>query len=215
MIINIEEIIIYEDADIIALHKPAGLATQTSKLTEKDLVSLVKGYLKGGYVGVINRLDQPVEGIVLMAKSSAVAAKLTSLLNAGKVDKRYRAIVYGVIENKSKTVLSDYMVKDGKTNLSRICGATDKDAREAILEYEVIKSDSETSTLDIHLITGRHHQIRLQMSNMGHPILGDKKYGNDKSNELSENLGIKNVKLLSYYLRFEHPTNGKTIELKI
>jgi len=231
--------IIYEDNEIIALYKPAGLATQTRKLGEKDLFSQVKNYLKGRYVGIINRLDQPVEGIVLMAKDSKSAANLEYQIQNGKTEKYYHATVYldedikeamlvnitpysstnelslSSVKDSKPLLLTDYCKKNSSSNQSEICPAEDPDAREARLEYNIIDINQNTATLDIHLLTGRHHQIRLQLSNAGMPILGDSKYGSTASKIYSRENRIKNVKLCAYKYAFTHPKTHERVELTL
>lgn len=220
--------IIYEDNYIIAVHKPAGLATQTKRIGEKDLFSEVKNYLKGAYVGIINRLDQPVEGIVLMAKDSESAAFLTEQIKNGATDKYYSAKVYvsgnmvDIISNNvnSTITLTDYMKKDAASNLSLICSANDSEAKEAKLEYSVvditsISQDLAFASLNIHLLTGRHHQIRLQLSNAGLPILGDTKYGSPESIRYSRDNRIRNVQLCAYKYAFTHPKTHERVELTL
>ena len=216
--------IIYEDKYIIVLHKPAGVATQTKNVAEPDLCSYVKNYLNGGYVGLINRLDRGVEGLVLMAKSSSMAAILNRELTEHKMEKSYRAKVY--IDNKNSNVitdsyvrLSDYMEVDKTKNMSRICDKTVVGAKKGELEYKMtdIKTEDEyyIADVDIHLLTGRHHQIRLQLSNIGMPILGDLKYGSDKSIKYSKVNGMTTIDLCAYKLKFIHPSNGVELTFAI
>ena len=206
--------IIYEDKFIIVLHKPAGIATQTKKVGEQDLFSMVKNHLSGGYVGLINRLDQPVEGIVLMAKSSGMAAKLNKQLTDDAIEKYYRATSY--ISNHNSGVMTDsyvrltnYMYVDRHTNLSRLCDKSYSIAKEALLDYKMtdirMERDYSIADLDIRLITGRHHQIRLQLSGAGMPILGDLKYGSEESMAYSASHGIHRIQLCAYKLKFSHP----------
>lgn len=215
---SIEDIIIYEDNDIIALNKPAGIATQTSRLAQKDLYSEVKNYLKGGFAGIINRLDQPVRGIVLMGKTKEATADLEKQIATGKTDKYYRAEVY--VGDKESPVnithsLTDYMCKVTGGNLSEICSKEADGAKEARLEYRVIQKQDKKAILDIHLLTGRHHQIRLQLSHAGMPILGDTKYGSLESKQYSLEHAINNVQLCAYKYIFSHPKTKERIELII
>ncbi len=219
--------ILYEDNQIIAVHKDAGLATQTRKLGEKDLYSEVMNYLaksmKSPYLAIINRLDQPVSGIVLMAKTKEMAAKLSKLIVTDKISKYYEATVYGDISELAKNALidevqsefphflKDYVIQDTKSNISKVCDATQAGAKEASLEYTIKEVLSNKSVIRIHLITGRHHQIRLQLSNRGYPILGDKKYGTDESIEYSRQLGMKNIALCAYRMEFIHPDTKKSV----
>ena len=207
--------IIEETDNYIVINKPSGLATQTAGLGERDLVSEVKNYLadktkkKNPYIAVINRLDQPVEGLVLMAKDEKTAANLSRHLMNGDIKKYYRAEVFGHMINK-KGRLEDLIVKEA-SNISRIADKNDKRAKKAILEYEVINSDENTELLDIYLITGRHHQIRVQLSGAGCPIVGDRKYGNEGSKAYSTINHINNVRLRAYRLVLP---NGHDISLE-
>ena len=237
--------IIYEDKHILAIHKPAGLATQTSRIGEKDLYSEAKNHVNGNYIGIINRLDQPVEGIVLLAKDNKTAAALEEQLQSHTMQKYYRATVY--LPDKEKTanisvditstttkenletstnsdgevdiipyshLLSDYLCRD-KNNTSRICSPDDPDAKEARLEYNISSIEEHEARLDIHLLTGRHHQIRVQLANAGMPILGDRKYGTNDSIKYSMLRKIRNVSLCAYRLVFTHPLTGEKMDLKV
>ncbi len=216
--------IIYEDNDIIVCHKMAGLPVQTGKIGSIDLVSELKNYLqkpgKEPYLGVVHRLDQPVEGVLVFAKNQAAAAGLSKQLTIGCMNKCYYAVVQGV-PKEDKSTLTDYLLKDNKTNSSKVVKGSQitKDAKEAKLNYTQIREVSEqeqTYTLvKIDLLTGRHHQIRVQMANANLPLLGDKKYGSVNSNKLSETLGVKNVALCAYKLEFIHPVTKKKQEFKI
>lgn len=219
--------IIFEDDYILAVYKPSGLATQTSKIGEKDLFSEAKNHVNGNYIGIINRLDQPVSGIVLLAKSSETASALEKELQSHNMAKYYRAEVYiDRIEKREKlsvditsdlslfpNVLADYMCRDAN-NTSRICASDEANAKEARLEYAVRSIGEQTANLDIHLLTGRHHQIRVQLANAGMPILGDKKYGTDSSVKYSMLKRIRNVSLCAYRLIFTHPVTKQRIDLK-
>lgn len=211
--------IVEENDNYIIIRKPAGVPTQTAQPGQKDLVSEVSNYLfyKGDNnprVSVINRLDQPVEGLVLFAKNTKAAAALSKQLNENRIEKYYEAVVYGHMEDKSGR-LEDMLVKDSKTNTSRIAKPGEKQAKKAILEYEVIESDDLTDKVRIHLLTGRHHQIRVQFSHIGHPLLGDLKYGNDISKGLSKEKNIKNVSLLAYKLSFFDTFTGKEVSFTL
>ena len=203
--------IVKETDNYIVVNKLAGIATQTARLGQKDLVSEVKNYLadstgvKNPYLAVINRLDQPVEGLVLFAKNEKSAAYLSNLLNEGKIQKYYRASVYGHMPS-TEGRLTDYLIKDGKSNLSKVSDRNDKQARLAVLEYKVIDRNDTGDTLDIRLITGRHHQIRVQLSNAGCPILGDMKYASSDSLRFTRDQGIGNVSLKAYKLILENET---------
>lgn len=206
--------IIYEDNHIIIVHKPAGLATQTSRIGQQDVVSELKNYLgKGAYLGVIHRLDQPVEGLLVFAKTKEAAAKMTGQLSGGTLNKRYYALICGKPSEKTGKLV-DYLVKEG--SVGRVCPAEEKEAKRAVLQYEILQDwNGEYSLADICIETGRFHQIRLQMAHAGHPILGDQKYGTPASMELSRKKQIKNVALYAYALEFRHPNSGKKLEFAI
>lgn len=210
--------IIYKDKDILIINKPAGISVQTKNISEKDCESeikksLAKDGVKNPYLAVINRLDQPVCGLVLFALNKDAAATLSKDLNEGKIEKYYKAEVFGEFESK-EGVLEDYIYKDGRNNKSFIVDKTNphfKESKRAVLEYKEVSQGN----LEIKLITGRHHQIRVQLSNAGHPIIGDLKYGSEESKEYGKEHGIENLKLCSYKLRFRHPKTGETEEFEL
>lgn len=206
--------ILYEDEHIIVCYKPMGLPTQTSKIGEQDMVSLLKNYLKGGYVAVIHRLDQPVEGLLVFAKTPLAAKELNKGLQDAGFGKYYKAVLLGVPEKASAT-LNDYLVKDGRTNTSSVCNPSEKDAKKAVLSYEVIatgKDDGrDVSLVKVKLDTGRHHQIRVQMANMGCPIWGDAKY----NTSMVQDRRFRQIALCAYRLEFVHPKTKKKIEFEI
>ena len=206
--------IVYEDKDQIVVHKPAGVATQTARLGEKDLVSEIKNHIRresgkeNPYVAVINRLDQPVEGIVLFAKNAKAAAALTAQMQNGIMQKYYYAAVYGHMESK-KNELTDYLEKDNRSNLSKVVLQKTPSAKKAMLAYEVLHTESEMDVVKIHLLTGRHHQIRVQFSHRGNPLIGDVKYGSKESVEFGKKSGVRTPALCACELRWEHPATKK------
>jgi len=217
--------IIFEDKDILVVYKPAGIATQTSKVGERDVVSELKNYLKGGFVGVIHRLDQPVEGLLVFAKNPKAAAALSGQVKAKSLEndestlcKDYLAVVLGE-PAKAQGRLENMMIKtpermaqiveadlDDKVATGNKAGLNDK-AKKAILNYEKLetteKNGYKLSLLRVHLETGRFHQIRAQLSHMGCPIIGDKKYGSAESIKCAEELKIRNVSLCADKLAFD------------
>lgn len=249
-----KERILYEDEDIIVCHKASGIATQTSRVGQADMVSEVTNYLmhaadgkrdagkddrqrdssgKQGYnnrnipyVGVVHRLDQPVEGVLVFAKNKQAAAGLSRQIAQNCMEKEYYAVVCGHRFEKSGE-LTDYLLKDARTNTSRIVPAEVKDAKRAVLDYEILnetfvikEEDMETCPLRIGLArirlhTGRHHQIRVQMSHADMSLLGDYKYAGAQAVALSEKMHVKGVALCAYRLVFKHPRTGKKLQFEI
>ncbi|MBP3603410.1 MAG: RluA family pseudouridine synthase [Lachnospiraceae bacterium] len=217
--------IVFEDEHIIVAYKPAGIATQTARLGQQDMVSELKNYLarkpenkgKGEpYLGLVHRLDQPVAGILAFAKTKQAAASLSKQITEGTFHKYYYAIVYGRLKNENGT-LNDYLYKDGKTNMSLVVKKDFPEAKEARLFYQqkqtlmVLEAQQEASLVEIELFTGRHHQIRVQMANADMPLLGDSKYGTEESKEFSREIGCRNVALCACKLVFKHPATNKEV----
>ena len=216
---NIKEYILFEDAYIIVCHKPAKIAVQTNKSGMQDMVSLLKNYLyrqmdikKEPYIAVIHRLDQPVEGILVFAKTPFAAKELNKQLQNSGFGKYYQAVLCGIPE-KENGRLCDYIRKDGRTNTSSIVERSDKDAKKAILDYSIIEKNEEKnlSLVKIKLETGRHHQIRVQMANIGCPLWGDTKY----NPSMSEDKKWKQIALCAYMLYFQHPKKKKHMKFEI
>lgn len=217
-------VIQYEDEAILVIHKPAGIATETARIGQADVVSELKNYLKrkgeGTYLGMIHRLDQPVEGLLVFAKTQEAARALTKQLEDGTLKKSYAALIPKLSdENKIQGSLEDYLLKDGKTNLSKVVSADTKGAKKARLSWKLVcNAEVEGicfSLVEVEIFTGRHHQIRVQMSHAGMPLLGDCKYGNEFSQELSKRLGIRQTALLANRLRLIHPVTKKQIQFTI
>ena len=194
--------ILYEDSDIIVCVKPAGIPVQTASLTQPDLESGLKKHLAGGYLAVIHRLDQPVEGILVFAKNPAAAAKLSKQVqNGGAMHKHYLARICGHMAAE-RGECADLLIKDARTNSSRIAKEGEAGAKRALLEYEVLEKDADTELLGITLHSGRHHQIRVQLASRGAPIQGDRKYGGDK-------VAGGRLCLVADRLEFIHPVSGE------
>ena len=243
--------ILYEDPYILVCIKPHGIATQSKSIRYPDMVSLIKNHLaknstdsaKSGthgkssgepYLAVIHRLDQPVAGILVFAKTPAAAKDLNKQLQNQGFGKYYRALVTNAPSEKEGT-LEDYMVKDARTNTSRICSAKENGAKIARLHYDTVPdhgrlfstvSGSSSSVdvslspqsqecheteLEIHLDTGRHHQIRVQLASIGCPIIGDTKY----NPELTGNKGWQTIRLCAYKLDFKHPVTHKVMHFQL
>lgn len=219
--------IIFEDKDLLVIQKPAGLATQTARVDQPDVVSELKNYLGGSaYLGIVHRLDQPVEGLLVFGKNKSATASLTAQLQrqeiGGAMNKRYYCVICG----KAPTVegqLVDYLYKDtdGKAVvLSESEAKKDARAKRAVLQYRILK-EAEISTsiflslADIHIDTGRFHQIRAQMAHGGMCLLGDGKYGDRNAREISEQLGIRGAALCAYSLEFAHPVTKEKMSFQI
>lgn len=177
--------ILYEDNHLIAVFKPAGLLVQGDITGDPTLMDEVKGYLKEKYkkpgnvfLGLVHRLDRPVSGIVLFAKTSKGASRISEQIREREISKTYYALVEGEIK-PPKGTLKHFLIKDEKNKIARISNppAGGETGDYAELDYETIKTNGTRSLLKINLKTGRFHQIRAQLSAVGHPIVGDKKYG--------------------------------------
>lgn len=206
--------IIYEDDAIIVCVKPAGVATQTKRIGEKDMESMLRTYRmqkgEASYIGVVHRLDQPVSGVMVFAKSKEAAADLSRQVATKVADKYYYAVTDGVPTQK-KGVVEDYLLRDGKTNLSKVVTGKENGAKRAELSYEVLEKNGTKALIRIKLATGRHHQIRVQMAHAGWPLVGDRKY-NFKENMKQ---GATMLSLCSYKLGFHHPVTKKKMEFEI
>lgn len=177
--------IIYEDNNIIICNKPAGVASQSERSFEVDLMSGLKTALtavgKKSDLYIINRLDKPVAGLVLFARSKAIAAKLSALSGEHSIEKHYYAVVLGEITMSGEYV--DYLKKDTKENVSRVVPENTPEAKKAMLFYEPLEQKNIAgrvyTLVKIRLLTGRHHQIRVQFSHHEHALYGDLKYNKD------------------------------------
>ena len=179
--------IIYDDQDLLVVCKFAGLAVQSARVSTPDLMSLLRNEMlergeKKPYLGLVNRLDQPVEGIVLIGKNEKAAADLSrQVTDHIHMEKWYQTVVCGKPERREDTLV-DYLLKDSRTNTSKVVKEGTPGSKRSELHYEVLASDGEKTLLRIRLLTGRHHQIRAQLSKIGCPIKGDLKYGAKRSN---------------------------------
>ena len=206
--------VIYEDNHIIVVEKIPNVPSQEDETGDISMMSLVKDYIKekynkpgNVYLGLVHRLDRPVGGVMIFAKTSKAASRLSNQVREKVFKKEYLAVVDGKLEQEKGT-LENYLYKDKKTNTSYVVNKDKKDSKYAKLDYEVIKYDKENdlSLIKINLYTGRHHQIRVQLSNFGHSIYGDQRYGSRGKN--------KQIALWAYKLIIEHPTKKEKIEFE-
>ncbi len=213
---RIEENILYEDKEILVCRKASGMPVQAAGIGTMDMESALKNYLaqknpgKLPYLAVIHRLDQPVEGVLVFAKTSQAAGNLSRQIMAGGAGKYYLAVAEGKPELPEGT-LTDYLKKNGRANMSQAVSADTPGAKKAILHYKILDQkeiNGEIRTLlKIRLETGRHHQIRVQLSHAGMPLLGDRKY--NPTGERGTSLG-----LCSCRLEFKHPKTGKQMRFE-
>lgn len=201
--------VLYEDNHIIVVEKPFNVLSQGDSTGDISIMDMVKSYIKekyhkpgNVYLGLVHRLDRPVGGIMVFARSSKAAARLTKAFNEHNITKKYLAIVHGKMA-KDKDTLIDKIEKtsDGNSIIS-------DNGKEAVLDYEVLDYNKEfdCSLVSITLKTGRHHQIRVQFASRGHFLLGDQRYGVVDNTQIS---------LFSYYLSFTHPVSKEVLEFKL
>lgn len=217
--------ILYEDEHILVCVKPAGVATQTKLHGQQDMVSLLSNYRhkKGEppYIGLVHRLDQPVEGILVFGKHKKSAAELSRALAQGSFSKDYLAVTQGEMPSKEGKLV-DALKKDGRRNLTVVAKAGDTQAKKAELLYQVLETDTSGGTVQnlvkIHLLTGRHHQIRVQMAHFGTPLAGDTKYGRkeaDGSSTLRQEEIKNGLGLCACELLFVHPATKQQMRFAI
>ena len=194
--------ILFEDNHLLAVHKPPGILSQEDHTGNPDLLNLCKEYLKKEYnkpgdafLGLLHRLDKPVSGVMLFAKTSKAASRISEQIRKRTIKKTYLAVVEGVPPKNG--MLQDYLLKNNQTNTVSVVSARNKNAKKAELFYQTESVQGNLSLLKITLITVRPHQIRIQLSHLGYPVWNDKKYGSSETGDLS---------LHAFELTFEHPT---------
>jgi len=198
--------VIYEDNQIIVVEKEPNIPSQSDKTGDKDMLAMVKDYIKEKYnkpgevyIGLVHRLDRPVGGVMVFARTSKSASRLSEQVRNKTLKKTYVATVDGQFEDK-QGFLEDYLYKDERSNMSKVVNKDKKNAKLAKLDYEVLNYDEkrQLTVVKINLHTGRHHQIRVQFANSGHSLYGDQKYGVRGKQ--------KQIRLWAYKLELEHPT---------
>lgn len=197
--------VLYEDNQIIVVIKPQNVPTMADESGDEDMLSRVKAYVKEKYnkqgeafIGLVHRLDRPTGGIMVFARNSKSAKRLSEQFSTHSVEKVYYAVTNGSVKIKSQK-LTNYLKKDDKENIVKIVPMSEKGAKKAELVYKVLDDNGKESLLEVKILTGRSHQIRLQLSNIGFPLVGDVKYGKAKGS--TTKLG-----LWAGRLAFDHPT---------
>jgi 23S rRNA pseudouridine1911/1915/1917 synthase len=198
--------IIYEDNHLLIVVKPPNMPTQADDSLDLDLLTALKEdikqrYAKPGsvYLGLVHRLDRPVGGVMVFAKTSKAASRLSESVRSRQFDKCYWAVVHGT-PKKAQDKLVHYLLKDNKTNMVTSVAKGTSDAKEAVLEYSTVGSENGLSLVYVRLYTGRSHQIRVQFASIGNPLYGDQRYG------AHINQAGQQIALWSAELAFDHPT---------
>ena len=206
--------VIFEDNQIIVVEKQPNIPSQADKTEDIDMLTIVKQYIKekynkpgNVYLGLVHRLDRPVGGVMIFAKTSKSATRLSDQVREKIFKKKYLAVVDGKFDN-NKGTLEDYLYKDERNNISKVVSKEKKNAKLAKLDYEVLAYNEikNLSLLKINLHTERHHQIRVQLSHAGHSIFGDQKYGTRGQG--------KQIALWAYELTIEHPITKQEMTFK-
>lgn len=207
-------IILHEDNHIIVVLKPQNIPSCEDESKDKDMLTIIKEYIKekynkqgNVYLGLVHRLDRPTGGVMVFAKSSKAASRLSEQLRSGDFEKRYFAVLMGV-PKEEKATLTHYMKKSVVNNVVYICPPTVAGAKFAELEYKVLEKKEDLSLVDVRLHTGRSHQIRVQMNAIGTPVYGDMRYGGEKAKK-----GY--LALWAYYLSFSHPVSKERMVFRL
>lgn len=212
---NKEELnILYEDNHVLVVLKPQNVPCCEDESKDYDLLSMVKDYIKTAYdkkgnvyVGLVHRLDRPTGGVMVFAKSSKAAARLSEGMKNGDFEKRYYAVVCGK-PKEDKAVLTHYLKKNAVNNMVYLSSPTVEGAKKAELDYTVVEEKGDYSLVDVRLHTGRSHQIRVQMNAIGCPLYGDMRYGGEKAKK-------GNLALWAYYLAFSHPVSKERLVFRV
>ena len=195
--------VLYEDNHLLVVVKPANLPSQADASGDDDLLSILKGYIgekynKPGavYLGLVHRLDRPVGGVMVFARTSKAASRLSETFRTHEQDRRYLAVVEGEIRDEKTLV--DYLLKDAKTGMVRAVKKDAPGAKMAKLTTSPVACRENLTLTDVQLFTGRSHQIRVQHANAGHPLWGDMRYGHGRPG--------RQIALWAYQLKIDHPT---------
>lgn len=206
--------ILFEDNHLLVIEKPVNIPTQEDASGDLDLLNALKAdikerFLKPGnvYLGLVHRLDRPVGGAMVFAKTSKAASRLSDSIRTRAFDKRYVAIVHGEPEAHSDTLVH-YLIKDNQKNKVASVSPNTAQAKKAVLDYTILGSDRKLSLISIQLHTGRPHQIRVQLTTIGHPLYGDQKYG------AHLNTPGQQIALWSTQLEFIHPVTKELMSFQ-
>ncbi|MBQ7351638.1 MAG: RluA family pseudouridine synthase [Clostridia bacterium] len=207
--------VVYEDNHIIVVVKPQNIPTQEDESKDRDMLTIIKEYIKekenkpgNVFVGLVHRLDRPTGGVMVFAKTSKAASRLSTQIAEGIFHKKYLAVVLGKPKEK-RAKLIHFLKKNPRTNTVQVVPELETGAKRAELEYNIIEAKEKASLVEVNLFTGRSHQIRVQMKTIGCPIYGDVKYGGDK---LAKG---HNLALWAYELKFQHPTTKENMTFKV
>ena len=208
--------ILYEDNHLLVAEKPVNIPSQEDVTGDKDMLTLLKEYIKikydkpgRVYLGLVHRLDRPAGGVMVFAKTSKAASRLSKQLRDDQLEKRYLAVVRGIPWEKHRKNLVHYLIKDNRRNIVRAVEAQTKGAKKAVLDYDVLSEAEDMALVKINLHTGRPHQIRVQLAAIGHPLYGDQKYGkyiNKPGQQMA--LWAQSISLI-------HPTLRETMEFSL
>lgn len=201
--------VLFEDNHLIVAIKPAGVLSQSDGSNAPDMLTILKAYIKEKYqkpgevyLGLVHRLDRPVSGVMVFARTSKAASRLSEQIRSRKVEKLYRCVVNGVLEGEGR--LENYISKDESTNTVTVSDTEKPGYKASYLDYKALDSKNGLTLVEVKLGTGRSHQIRAQMAHSGFPLIGDQKYG--KKDERT-----KDIALEAYKLSFEHPVKREFI----
>ena len=207
-------LIIYEDNHVIVVVKEQNMPSCADESKDIDMLTRIKEYIKvrdnkpgNVYIGLVHRLDRPTGGVMVFAKSSKAASRLSEQMKNGDFEKRYYSVNVGV-PKEEKGVLRNYLKKNSVNNMVYACTPTEQGAKYAELDYKTLQTVGELSLNDVRLHTGRSHQIRVQMSNINCPVYGDMRYGGEKAKK-----GY--LALWAYYLAFSHPVSKERLVFRV
>ena len=210
---KVEDLIIYEDNHILVVIKPQNIPSQEDSSKDKDMLNILKDFIKvrdkkegNVYLGLVHRLDRPTGGVMVFAKTSKAASRLSEQIKNGGFEKKYIAVLANVPKDK-KAHLVHYLKKNEATNVVSIVPSLTTGAKKAELDYTVLDTKDNLCLVSVHLLTGRGHQIRVQMSAIKCPVYGDQKYGDENVKN--------NLALWAYNLQFEHPTTKEKLNFTV